>query len=100
MYTVSAGNSFLTLNSLGIAQKQSNFSMFFKHFDVEQESWVMFDNEAPPPLPPMATNPGHQEYLHPRPAPRKAPPLPKPYAVSKSEKEQQGAAAASESKPS
>jgi len=66
----------------------------------EQESWVMFDNEAPPPLPPMATNPGHQEYLHPRPAPRKAPPLPKPYAVSKSEKEQQGAAAASEtSKP-
>lgn len=42
----------------------------------------------------MATNPDHEDYLTPRPAPRKPPPKPKPYAASKAEKEQQEAAVA------
>jgi len=48
----------------------------------------------PPTPPPMATNPDHEDYLTPRPAPRKPPPKPKPYAASKAEKLQQEAAAA------
>lgn len=59
------------------------------YLPLEQDNWAKFD-EMPPPLPPpMATNPGHQDYLTPRPTPRKPPPVPKPYAASKSEKHQQ-----------
>ncbi|XP_078373268.1 SHC-transforming protein 1-like isoform X2 [Oculina patagonica] len=67
----------------------------------EQENWAKFDEEMPPPLPPpMATNPGSQDYVHPRPTPRKKPPpMPKPYAASKSEKQHQAAAAAEDPKP-
>ena len=47
----------------------------------------------------MSSNPGHEDYLSPRSAPRKPPALPKPYAASKSEKDQQATAgAANESK--
>lgn len=59
----------------------------------EQQNWAKFDEEMPPPLPPpVATNPDHEDYLTPRPAPRKPPPKPKPYAASKAEKQQQEAA--------
>ena len=61
----------------------------------EQQNWAKFDEEMPPPLPPpITTNPDHEDYLTPRPAPRKPPPKPKPYAASKAEKQQQEAAVA------
>ena len=51
----------------------------------------MFDREVqPPPQPPpsMATNPASQDYMSPQPAKKKPPPKPKPYAASRSVKEQ------------
>jgi len=62
---------------------------------VEQKNWAKFDEEMPPPPPPpVETNPGRDDYLTPRPAPRKPPPKPKPYAATKAEKQQQEAAVA------
>ena len=70
---------------------------FFVQFFAEQEGWATF-NDVPPPPPPMSSNPGHEDYLSPRAAPRKPPVVPKPYAASKSEKSTAATAAASESK--
>ena len=51
----------------------------------------MFDREVqPPPQPPpsVATNPASQDYMSPQAAKKKPPPKPKPYAASRSVKQE------------